>query len=123
MKFNGSTWDRDKACSTAAPTITNLSGSGNTTIFTGTAAQNIYLCDMEFSTGTPEDFKLTEGTTANCASGTADATALMKNISAWSLTPAGGYGAARITQTPGDSLCANQANAQAAAVTIWAIKF
>lgn len=110
------------SCNNAKPTITNLSGSGNTVIFTGTAAQNIYICDIEFSTGTPEDFKLTEGTTAACAAGTADASALMKNISAWSLTPAGGL-ASLITQTAGDSLCANQANAQAAAITVWAIKF
>ena len=109
-------------CNNAKPVITNLSGSGNTVIFTGTAAQNIYICDVEFSTGTPEDFKLTEGTTAACASGTADASALMKNISAWSLTPAGGF-ASLITQTAGDNLCANQQNAQAAAVTVWAIKF
>jgi len=109
-------------CDRAKPIITNLSGSGNTQIFAGTVAQNIYVCDIEFSTGTPEDFKYTEGTGANCGTGTADATALMKNISAWSLTPAGGYGSL-ITQTTGDSLCANQANAQAAGVTVWAIKF
>jgi hypothetical protein len=123
MRFNGATWDREKGCTTAAPAFVNLAGSGNTQIFAGTAAQNIYICDMEFSTGTPEDFKLTEGTGSNCGSGTADSTALMKNISAWSLTPAGGIGAARITATAGDSLCANQAGTQAAAVTIWAIKF
>ena len=123
MKYNGSTWDRDQNCATAKPVITNLASSGNTTIFTGTAAQNIYICDVEFSTGTPEDFKLTEGTTANCASGTADATALMKNISAWSLTPGGGTTAYLITQTAGDNLCANQAGTQAAGVTVWAIKY
>lgn len=123
LKFNGASWDRDQNCATAKPTITNLSGSGNTQIFAGTAAQNIYICDIEFSTGTPEDFKYTEGTGANCASGTADSTALMKNISAWSLTPGGGTTAYLITQTAGDSLCANQANAQAAAITVWAIKY
>lgn len=121
-EFNGSTWDRRAGCSRATPVITNLAGSGNTQIFAGTAAQNIYICDIEFSTGVAEDFKLTEGTGANCVTGTADASALMKNILAWSLTPAGGR-ASRITQTAGDSLCANQANTQAAGVTVWAIKF
>jgi hypothetical protein len=123
FKFNGSTWDRDQNCATAKPVITNLAASGNTLIFTGTAAQNIYICDVEFSTGTPEDFKLQEGTGATCNVGTADATALMKNISAWSLTPGGGSTATLITQTAGDSLCANQTGTQAAGVTVWAIKY
>lgn len=101
------------------PTSVNLSGSGNTQILAASGSLNIYICDLEFSTGTPEDFKLTEGTGSNCAVGTADATALMKNISAWSLTPGGGYAGTKITRTAGDALCANQANAQAAAVTLW----
>lgn len=100
-------------------TFVNLSGSGNTQIVAASGVLNIYICDLEFSTGTPEDFKLTEGTGANCGSGTADATALLKNISAWSLTPGGGFAGARITATNGDALCANQANAQAAGVTLW----
>jgi hypothetical protein len=102
--------------------LVNLSGSGNTQIVALSGSTKIYICDMEFSTGIPEDFKLTEGTGSNCASGTADVTALMKNISAWSLTPAGAFAAAAATATGGDALCANQANAQAAAVTIWYIQ-
>jgi len=100
----------------------NLAASGNTQIVAAVAAQNIYICDLEFSTGTPENFKLTEGTGVNCATGTADSTALMQNISAWSLTPGGGVTASRTTATTADALCANQANAQAAAVTIWFIQ-
>ena len=103
----------------ALKAVVNLSGSGNTQIVALSGSTKIYIIDMEFSTGTPEDFKLTEGTGSNCAAGTADVTALMKNISAWSLTPGGGVEGATATATGGDALCANQANAQAAAVTIW----
>jgi hypothetical protein len=100
-------------------TFVNLAASGNVVLVAGVAAQNIYICDLEFSTGTPEDFKLTEGTGAACGGGTADATALMKNISAWSLTPGGGVLGVRVTATTADSLCANQAGTQAAAITLW----
>ena len=96
-------------------TFVNLSGSGNTQILAGSGTKNIYICDLEFSTATPENFKLTEGTGVNCAMGTADASALLLNISAWSLTPGNGIA----TATGGDALCANQANPQAAAVTLW----
>lgn len=101
------------------PTFVNLSGSGNTQLVAASGALNVYICDLEFSTGTPEDFKLTQGTGANCGVGTADATALNKNISAWSLTPGGGMTASKVTTTNGNGLCANQANAQAAGVTLW----
>lgn len=102
-----------------AKVFVNLSGSGNTQIVAGVTAQKIYICDMEFSTGTPEDFKLTEGTGSNCAAGTADVTALMKNISAWSLTPGSGNEGATGTATAADALCANQTGTQAAGVTLW----
>lgn len=100
-------------------TFVNLAASGNTQLIAASPGNNVYICDMEFSTGTPEDFKLTEGTGAACVTGTADATALMKNISAWSLTPGGGYFATKATATLGDGLCANQSGTQAAGVTIW----
>lgn len=101
----------------------NLAGSGNTQIVAASGSTKIYVCDIEFSTSPPEDFKLTEGTGLNCVTGTADVTALMKNISAWSLTPAGAFAAATGTATGGDALCANQANAQAAGVTVWYLQF
>jgi hypothetical protein len=97
--------------------FTNLSTNGNVQLIAGVGGQHIYLCDFLFSTGTPEDFKLTSGT---CAGAPTDTTALFKNVSA--VIMGNDFAAERITINTGDSVCGNQANNQAAGLTYWFIQ-
>jgi len=99
--------------------VVNTSATGNVQIVTGVAAKNIFICALELATTPAENIKLTEGTTANCAAGTADATGLFNGVSALSFE----YEAfpLQITLTAGDNLCVNQSVAQALGLTIWTI--
>jgi hypothetical protein len=86
----------------------NLSGSGNTTIVTGTASQLIRVCHISFSTASPEDIKLTSGTGTNCGTGGADVTGLYKSVNGLALDLGG-----VLTAPSGANLCINQSASQA----------
>ena len=105
-------------CTRATPV--NLASSGNTVLVAGSASKQIYICEIQFATGSAEDVKLTEGTTAACAMGNADVTGLYKGISTFDF--GNGFMALQYTATAGDSLCINQSASQAAGVTVWYIQ-
>jgi hypothetical protein len=60
----------------------NLSGSGDTQIIAASGATVIRICHLSLSTVGAEDIKITRGTGANCATGTADVTGLYKTVTA-----------------------------------------
>ena len=108
-RYNGSTWDRDFVCSHQA--AFTLSGSGDTQIVAASGSTVIRVCHVSMATGTPEDVKFTQGTGANCATGTADLTGLYKSITAlaFDFTPQGS-----LRTAASQALCINQSAAQAA---------
>lgn len=88
----------------------NLSGSGDTQIIAASGATVIRICHISFSTTAAEDVKVTRGTGANCATGTADVTGLYKNVSAMALD----FGPfAPLTGAASGAICINQSVAQA----------
>ncbi len=85
----------------------NLSGSGNTQIIAA-GAGTIHVCHISLATAAPEDIKLTSGTGANCATGTADVSGLYKTISALALDTLGA-----LVAPANAALCLNQSAVQA----------
>lgn len=112
-QFNGSTWDRGFVCASSA--FVNMAASGNLQIVAASGSTIIRICHISMSTTAAEDFKLTTGTGANCAAGTADLTGLYKSVQAFDFeyTQAG-----TLRTAAGKALCVNQSANQATGVTI-----
>lgn len=91
-----------------------LSTSGSQTLVAGVAATEIRICHLWFSTGSPEDFGITDGTAADCSTGTTHTLANFYTISAVALDTEAGWA----TQTAGNNLCVNPSASQTAAVTV-----
>lgn len=108
-RFNGSTWDREFACTNRA--AFDLAGAGNTQIIAASGTTSVRICHISLSTTPPEDIKFTEGTGANCVTGTADLTGLYKQVTALAFD-FGSVGALRGSAS--QAICINQSSAQAA---------
>lgn len=107
-QFNGSTWDRDFACTNQA--LFNLSGVGDTQIIAASGATVIRICHISMSTVAPEDIKITQGTGVNCATGPADLTGLYKSVTAIALDF---QPTAALRSAASQAVCINQSVAQA----------
>lgn len=106
-RFNGSTWDRDFICTNRA--AFNLSGAGDTQIIAASGSTIVRICHISMATTPPEDIKITQGTGANCAAGTADLTGLYKSVTAlaFDFTPA-----SALRGSASQAICVNQSAGQ-----------
>lgn len=70
----------DKSC--AAVQIVNVSASGNTVVLSnaGNTFPRFRICHLSLAFASAVDFKLTQGTGANCGTGTADLTGTYRNV-------------------------------------------
>lgn len=101
------------ACTLQAPF--DLSGAGDTQIIALSGSTTIYICHLSFSTTAAEDIKVTRGTGANCATGTANVTGLYKSIQSASLE----FGATSpLKGAAAGAICLNQSVAQATGGTV-----
>jgi hypothetical protein len=107
-RFNGTTWDREFACTNRA--VFNLSGAGDTQIIAASGSTVVRICHISLSTTPPEDIKITQGTGVNCATGPADLTGLYKQVTALAFD-FGNVGALRSSAS--QAICINQSLAQA----------
>lgn len=107
--FDGANWRRQLACTSRA-NIT-LSGSGSTQIVAASGATRIRVCHISISFASAVNFKLVEGTGANCATGPADITGLYNQIDSIALD----FGSSSpLRSSASQALCANQSAAVAA---------
>lgn len=58
----------------------NLASSGNTQIIAASGTTTVFICHIDIAFSAPVDLKITQGTGANCVTGTADVTGLWKSI-------------------------------------------
>lgn len=116
FKFNGSTWDRDFACTNQAAIV--LTASGNTQIIAASGSTTIRICHFSLASDTVQNIKITRGTGTNCGTGTADITGLYYGVTAlaFDFTPAAAFrGAAS------GAICINQSvTGNAGGVVIYA---
>ena len=116
--INGDTSSLCTNPATYSQALFNLSGSGNTQIAAGTSGKQIRVCQISFSTGTAENWKLTQGTGTNCGTSTTDLTGLYISDLAAVLDTNG-----TLAAIAGDNVCFNQANAQTLGGTILYVVF
>jgi hypothetical protein len=76
--FNGSTWDRDFACTNQAAVA--FTASGNTQIIALSGSTVIRICHFSVSTDAVTNLKFTRGTGANCSTGTTDVSGLYYQV-------------------------------------------
>jgi hypothetical protein len=76
--WNGASWDRKAVCNNHA--VVSLTGAGDTEIVALSGATQIRVCHLSISFASTVDLKLTQGTGANCAVGTADVTGVYQDI-------------------------------------------
>lgn len=81
--YDGSTWDRQAKCVTSA--AITLTGSGNTQIIAAPGAGQLRICHISLGFASAVGVKLTNGTGANCGTGTADVTGVYQNITGLAL--------------------------------------
>lgn len=104
---------------TVTQVYTAITTLGAQRIITGTASQKIRICKFIFSTATPEDLAILQGTGATCAGGTAATNAQMYSITAAVLDLDGGF-----TQSAtGQDVCVNPSASQNAGLTVVYVKF
>jgi hypothetical protein len=111
--FDGTNVQIPPMCTNQA--FVNLSGSGNTQIVPLSGSTKIRICHIDASTTAAEDIKLTSGTGANCGTGTADLTALLKSVQSFAFD----YGPFSPLVAPAAAaVCMNQSAAQPTGVTV-----
>lgn len=81
--FNGTTWDRSFICSQSVPIST--AGAGTTQIIALSGTTVIRICHISLSWDAAVDFRIVQGTGANCGTGTANMTADYQNTTALAL--------------------------------------
>ena len=106
MIFNGATWDRQFVCSLSLPIST--AGGGTTQIIPLAGATVIRICHISLSWDAAVDWRIVEGTGANCVTDTADLTDDYHNITAIGLD----FGAeAALRGGAGNAVCITQTGA------------
>jgi hypothetical protein len=101
------------ACNQQA--IFNFSVAGNAQLIAASGSNRILICHYDVAFASAVDFKLTYGTTANCAAGTTDLTGLKKNI----VTDAEDYGPFSPLIAPASQgVCGNSSAVVAGGLTI-----
>ena len=76
--FNGSTWDKDFACTNSV--VINTSSSGSTELVALTASQIIRVCHFTIVAASPVTVTLNYGTGSACGTGTTALTGAMTSI-------------------------------------------
>lgn len=95
-----------------------LTGSGNTEIIAAASGKAVRVCELYVTAASTEDIKLTQGTGANCATGTADITGLFRATADLKLNSSNG-----IRGSTGQAICINQSGAiNAGGIVIYALE-
>lgn len=109
-KFNGSTWDRDFACTNqASATVT---AAATTQIVALGASQVIRVCSFSVGMSASGTAKFVQGTGANCGTGTADITPAT-NITSGNVWTMGNGEASVLRTGSGNALCVTAATGNA----------
>lgn len=110
LKYNGSTWDRDFACTNqASATVT---AAATTQIVALGASQVIRVCTFSIGMSASGTAKFVQGTGANCGTGTADITPAT-NITSGNVWAMGDGAAAVLRTGSGNALCVTAATGNA----------
>lgn len=96
-----------------------ITTSGAQLLVTGTSSTRTRICHMWFSTGSPEDLTITDGTGTDCTAGTTHVLSKFYSISGMALDTDAGF----MTQTNANNLCVNPSAVQNANVTVVYVKF
>lgn len=104
--FNGITWDRHYVCAQSVPISTAGAGTSQIIALSGTTI--IRICHISLSWDAAVDWRIVQGTGANCGTGTANLTADYQNITSIALD-FGTDGAVR--SAAGSAVCITQAGA------------
>lgn len=99
--YNGSTYDIRRYCTNTA--AINATGSGNTQIVALSGSTVIYVCSLSLASDAAVDIKFTQGTGANCGSGTGDITGVYQEVTTMVL----GFDNAGFHNTAANALCIN----------------
>jgi hypothetical protein len=114
--FNGSTWDRAFICTNQA--AITLTAAGNTQIIALSGSTVIRICHISIAAAAAEDIKITRGTGADCAGGTADVTGLYRSATSLALDF---QPTAALRGAAGEAICINQsAMVNAGGVVVYA---
>jgi hypothetical protein len=115
--FNGSTWDREFAC-TGQAAVTFTAANGTVEVVAAVASAVVRVCHISLASDTETDFKILSGTGVACGTGPADLTGVYQNV----LAVAFDYGAAGALRTAASkALCVNStATITAGGVVIYA---
>lgn len=109
-KFNGSTWDRDFACTNqASATVT---AAATTQVVALAASQVIRVCSFSVGMSASGTAKFVQGTGANCGTGTADITPAT-NITSGNVWAIGNGEASVLRTGSGNALCVTAATGNA----------